>query len=89
MFLGTTDRVYLVDKTENNPHIINSHPAWASEWSISSSQARPMDVITNSFCAVSLRAKISRWLCNYLSSDHRVVACWETARGSMWEETKL
>jgi hypothetical protein len=50
-FLGTADKVYIVDKTEDNPQQINGHPAWASEWSASQSKARPMDIVTNSFCA--------------------------------------
>jgi hypothetical protein len=29
MFLGTTDRVYIVDKVENNPIRVKDHPAWA------------------------------------------------------------
>ncbi|KAF7971613.1 hypothetical protein HWV62_20712 [Athelia sp. TMB] len=51
VFLGTLDKVYIVDKTEDNPATINGHPAWGSEWSISANEARTMDVITNSFCA--------------------------------------
>jgi len=50
-FLGTADKVYIVDKTENNPQQIKGHPAWASEWSASGLNARPMDIVTNSFCA--------------------------------------
>ena len=30
LFLGTTDKVYIVDKTENNPTPIHGHPAWAA-----------------------------------------------------------
>ncbi|KAH9935742.1 copper radical oxidase [Fomitopsis serialis] len=52
MFLGTLDKVYIVDKTERNPTQINGHPAWAAEYSASKNQGRPMDVVTNSFCAV-------------------------------------
>lgn len=51
VFLGTEDKVYIIDKAENNPTQINGHPAWAAEWSASSKQTRPMDVITNTFCA--------------------------------------
>jgi len=29
MFLGTPDKVYIVDKAENNPAQVNGHPAWA------------------------------------------------------------
>lgn len=30
IFVGTPDKVYFVDKVENNPTQINDHPAWAS-----------------------------------------------------------
>ncbi|KIK69166.1 hypothetical protein GYMLUDRAFT_153319 [Collybiopsis luxurians FD-317 M1] len=51
MFLGTLDKVFIVDKVENNPAQINGHPAWGSQYSLSTEKATPMDVITNSFCA--------------------------------------
>ncbi|KAI0358529.1 DUF1929-domain-containing protein [Trametes cingulata] len=51
MFLGTPDKVYIIDKTEANPAQINGHPAWAAEFSVSKKAGRPMDIITNTFCA--------------------------------------
>jgi len=51
LFLGTPDKVYIVDKVENNKAQVNGHPAWAAEYSVSSNVGRPMDAITNSFCA--------------------------------------
>ncbi|KAH9942381.1 DUF1929-domain-containing protein [Epithele typhae] len=51
LFLGTLDKVYIVDKVEDNPTKINGHPAWAAEYSISTNDGRPMDAITNTFCA--------------------------------------
>jgi hypothetical protein len=30
MFLGTLDKVYILDKVENNEAQIDGHPAWAS-----------------------------------------------------------
>jgi len=51
LFLGTPDKVYIVDKVENNQAQVNGHPAWASEYSVSTNTGRPMDAITNSFCA--------------------------------------
>jgi len=30
LFLGTLDKVYFIDKAENNPTQIKGHPAWAS-----------------------------------------------------------
>ncbi|KAI0057765.1 DUF1929-domain-containing protein [Artomyces pyxidatus] len=51
LFLGTEDRVYIIDKTENNPAKIGGHPAWGAEYSIEMNQGRPMDIVTNAFCA--------------------------------------
>ncbi|KAF5357290.1 hypothetical protein D9758_005833 [Tetrapyrgos nigripes] len=51
IFLGTVDKVYVIDKVENNPTRINDHPAWAAEYSVSTNKARAMDVRTNTFCA--------------------------------------
>jgi hypothetical protein len=34
MFLGTLDKVYIIDKVENNPTQINGHPAWAQGLSV-------------------------------------------------------
>ncbi|KAI0373953.1 DUF1929-domain-containing protein [Pilatotrama ljubarskyi] len=51
MFLGTPDKVYIIDKTEANPAQVNGHPAWAAEFSISQKAGRAMDIVTNTFCA--------------------------------------
>ncbi|KAF8159168.1 copper radical oxidase [Crassisporium funariophilum] len=51
MFLGRADKVYLLDKVENNPAQINGHPAWGSEYRLSDNGQRAMEVTTNSFCA--------------------------------------
>lgn len=51
IFLGRPDKVFIVDKVENNPAQIDGHPAWASEYTLSTNKARTMDAITNSFCA--------------------------------------
>jgi hypothetical protein len=51
LFLGQSNKVYVVDKTENNPIRINGHPAWATEYDLSTNTFRPMDIVTNSFCA--------------------------------------
>ncbi|KIM45417.1 copper radical oxidase [Hebeloma cylindrosporum] len=51
LFVGTPNKVYFVDKVENNPTKINGHPAWASEWTLGTNSQRAMDAITNSFCA--------------------------------------
>ncbi len=55
MFLGTKNKVYVLDKTENNPVEINglygTHPAWAIEYDINNNTYRTMDVYSNTFCA--------------------------------------
>ncbi|WVO17686.1 hypothetical protein L204_105384 [Cryptococcus depauperatus] len=55
MFLGNNKKVYILDKSENNPVTINgkygTHPAWAVEYDIATNKYRAMDVYSNSFCA--------------------------------------
>jgi hypothetical protein len=51
LFVGTPDKVYLLDKTENNPTRIAGHPAWAAEYDLVTNVGRPMDAVTNTFCA--------------------------------------
>ena len=35
MFVGNEEKVYMIDKSENNPSQINGHPAWGSVWCVS------------------------------------------------------
>ncbi|PCH36106.1 copper radical oxidase [Wolfiporia cocos MD-104 SS10] len=51
MFVGTINKVYIIDKTERNPTQIDGHPAWAAEYTLTTNEGRPMNAITNSFCA--------------------------------------
>ncbi|GAA5836857.1 hypothetical protein JCM11251_005807 [Rhodosporidiobolus azoricus] len=55
LFLGQNNKVYIVDKTERNPVNVTgaggTHPAWATEYDIDANTYRPMDIVTNSFCA--------------------------------------
>lgn len=51
MFLGTPTKVYIVDKTENNPAQVAGHPAWATEYDLVSNTFRSLDIKTNAFCA--------------------------------------
>ena len=32
MFLGTEDKVYIIDKAEGNAPQVNGHPAWGAVW---------------------------------------------------------
>ncbi|KAJ7745446.1 glyoxal oxidase, partial [Mycena maculata] len=51
MFVGTLDKVFILDKVENNKAQIDGHPAWASEYALGANSQRAMDAITNTFCA--------------------------------------
>ncbi|KAL7423524.1 hypothetical protein Q5752_001104 [Cryptotrichosporon argae] len=55
MFVGNKDKVYIIDKTENNPVTIDgeygTHPAWAVEYDVNTNTYRAMDVYSNTFCA--------------------------------------
>lgn len=67
MFLGTSNKVYILDKTENNPISVTSavsgttHPAWATEYDLSTNTYRIMDVLSNSFCAGGGRLGNGTW----------------------------
>jgi len=69
LFLGTADKVYIVDKTENNPTPIHTLPGQLCN-RISHAmvivvehpvQKWPMDAITNSFCSVPEFSPICHW----------------------------
>ncbi|KAI0745030.1 DUF1929-domain-containing protein [Earliella scabrosa] len=62
IFLGTTDKVYIIDKTEANPAQVAGHPAWAAEYSVSKNKGRTMDIVTNSFCAGGIALGNGTWL---------------------------
>ncbi|TNY18275.1 copper radical oxidase [Rhodotorula diobovata] len=55
LFLSQNNQVYIVDKTERNPVNVTGaqgeHPAWAVEYDWQTNEYRPMDIVTNSFCA--------------------------------------
>lgn len=44
-------QLLLVDKVERNPLHINSHSAWAALYNVNTNTVRPVDLLTNSFCA--------------------------------------
>ncbi|KAJ7507666.1 glyoxal oxidase [Mycena galericulata] len=51
MFLGNTDKVYIIDKAEGNVAAVAGHPAWGSVWDLNTNQATVMDIKTNTFCS--------------------------------------
>lgn len=62
MFLGTENKVYILDKSENNAVRVNGHPAWAVEYDINSNRYRAMNVRSNTFCAGGMTLGDGRWL---------------------------
>lgn len=59
LFLGSPNKVYVIDKTENNPLRVTpaaggtEHAAWGSEYDLRTNDVRAMDVVSNSFWSVS------------------------------------
>ncbi|GAA5992539.1 hypothetical protein JCM5350_008272 [Sporobolomyces pararoseus] len=45
------NKVYIIDKTENNTAQVNGHPAWAVSYDLETNTFRPQDIVSNSFCA--------------------------------------
>lgn len=66
MFLGNERKVYIIDKTENNPIQISgrygTHAAWAVEYDIYDRTYRTMDMWSNTFCAGGAVLGNSTWL---------------------------
>ncbi|KAJ7497677.1 glyoxal oxidase [Mycena latifolia] len=62
MFLGTLDKVFILDKVENNKAQIAGHPAWASEYAVGSGAQRAMDAVTNTFCAGGTALGDGTWI---------------------------
>lgn len=59
MFLGTKNKVYILDKSENNPTTIDgkygTHPAWAVEYDIKTQQGE---------CTTGPVRRIKRFTCS-------------------------
>ncbi|KAJ7449956.1 DUF1929-domain-containing protein [Mycena latifolia] len=51
MFVGNSQKVYILDKAEGNAAQIKGHPAWGAVWDIDTHEVELMDVATNVFCA--------------------------------------
>jgi len=51
MFVGNSEKVYILDKAEGNAAQINGHPAWGAVWDMNTHTSFAMDVVTNVFCA--------------------------------------
>lgn len=51
MFVGNEEKVYILDKAENNAAQINGHPAWGAYFDLNTQETHLMDAYTNVFCA--------------------------------------
>ncbi|KAF9062489.1 copper radical oxidase [Rhodocollybia butyracea] len=51
MFVGNSEKVYILDKAEGNAAQINGHPAWGAVWDFNTHTSVAMEVVTNVFCA--------------------------------------
>ncbi|TFK65940.1 glyoxal oxidase [Pluteus cervinus] len=51
MMLGNEEKVYILDKAENNDAQVNGHSAWGSVWDFNTHQSQVMDIRTNTFCS--------------------------------------
>jgi hypothetical protein len=65
-YRGVGDKVYIIDKTENNPLTVTSndgrtHPAWAVSYDINTNEVRAMDVESNPFCAGGMSLANGSW----------------------------
>ncbi|KAJ8082465.1 hypothetical protein PM082_008320 [Marasmius tenuissimus] len=62
MFVGNDEKVYIMDKAENNEAKINGHPAWNVVWDINTRKATLMDGMTNAFCAAGSHMPDGTWV---------------------------
>lgn len=51
MFVGNSEKVYILDKAESNAAQVNGHPAWGAVYDIASQTSTVLEVLTNVFCA--------------------------------------
>ena len=54
MFLGNLNKVYILDKSENNSAKFGNYPAMGAVYDIASRTATPIEVTTNPFCSSGL-----------------------------------
>lgn len=63
-FVGGVNKVYILDKVENNPTRLagTNKPAWATEYDLRTNTFRTMDVATNTFCAGGAALGNGTWI---------------------------
>ena len=48
----TSDTMLVIDRKENNPLLkADGKPAWGAVWNLQSNTARPLNIVTHSFCS--------------------------------------
>lgn len=48
----TDETVLVIDRKEDNPLLkANGKPAWGAVWNLNTNTARPLDIVTHSFCS--------------------------------------
>ncbi|EJU01106.1 glyoxal oxidase [Dacryopinax primogenitus] len=63
MFLGTLNKVYILDKTEENLQLqVDGFPAWGSEYDLATDTVRGMFVLSNTFCAAGASLGNGSWV---------------------------
>ncbi|KAH7106856.1 DUF1929-domain-containing protein, partial [Auriculariales sp. MPI-PUGE-AT-0066] len=61
MYVGNDEKVYILDKAENNAAQINGHPAAAAVWDIKTNTAELVEVSANPFCAAGFFLPGGNW----------------------------
>lgn len=65
--------MYIVDKTENNPLMVDGHPAWAASYDLASNTVTADSIRSNTFCAGGNQMGNGSWInigeCCSLSVD--------------------
>lgn len=50
--VATIDTVFVLDRKQSNPLLkANGKPAWGAVWNLKTNTARPLNIITHSFCS--------------------------------------
>lgn len=62
MFVGSSDKVYIIDKAEANPTQINGHSVWAAVWCVVHVPSFPLSVPSKFGTGTSPRAPQRRWM---------------------------
>nr|GAT54049.1 predicted protein [Mycena chlorophos] len=85
MFLGNTDRVYILDKAQGNAAQISGHSAWGATYATSNHDITLMDVQTNTFCSSGMHLPNGSFA--VFGGNSAVSIGGGAASGSNWDST--